>query len=137
MKIQDIANQLLSGRCESQKIFIDVDGDSIPISIDIAVPCGLIINELISNSFKHAFPDKNEGKIMISIHGSKYLTEISYKDNGIGLPDKFNLDTCETFGFGVVRDLIKGQLFGKIKIEKTQGVSIQMQFDKSLYLERL
>ena len=135
--LQDIGDYLLTNSLKPGRISLQVDGDSIPILIDYAVPCGLIINELISNSQRHAFPNGNDGEILIIVKGFSNKIEITFRDNGIGLPNDFNLESCKSFGLGIVRDLIKGQLHGKVELKKTQGVSFQIKFEKSLYKKRI
>ena len=135
--IQDIGNYLLTGSQTYRKILFQVDGDSIPILFDYAVPCGLILNELISNSLRHAFPDRKEGEILISVHIFDNEIEVTFKDNGIGLPKGFNLENCKSPGLGIVRDLIKSQLYGKAELKEAQGMAFQMRFNQSLHKVRI
>ena len=96
------------------------------------IPCGLIINELISNSLKHAFTDSLYGVISISLHKNKnHYIEIIIRDNGIGLADNIGWNTTPSLGLSLVYDLVTEQLEGSITIERNQGTIFNIQFSQS------
>jgi two-component sensor histidine kinase len=82
--IGDLANALLeSYQLSGDRIFLKLDVDPISVSIDIATPCGLIINELMSNSLKHAFPGNRRGEVSLVLHQSeKGEIDMRFSDNG-------------------------------------------------------
>ena len=109
---------------DQDKIRTDVEVRDIELGIDEAIPCGLIINELVSNSLKHAFPGNRRGSI--SIRGT--LDEEGYvclmvSDTGIGLPPGFNLATSESLGLQIVSLLTK-QLHGMLEIRGDNGMVV-------------
>jgi two-component sensor histidine kinase len=104
------------------------DLDPIDVSIETAVPMGLIINELLTNAFKYAFPKGAPGKIHIRLEkedGERCLLIV--EDNGIGLPEDPSMDSEKSLGFYIVRILIE-QLGGNIKIVRKKGTSFQIRF---------
>lgn len=110
---------------------INIDKRSEKLPIDIAIPCGLIINELISNSLKYAFPKQKKGQICVEMKASKtqrnrYTLTIS--DNGIGLPASVKPDAPKTLGLQLVVALTE-QLSGTIVANKKKGAEFVITFD--------
>ena len=101
-----------------QNVFLDINR---------AIPCGLIINELVSNSLRHAFGPNGNGKIQIKMseENGKYLLRV--KDNGKGFPDELDFQKTETLGLQVVNDLVK-QLDGKISLDRRKGTAFTIKF---------
>ncbi len=126
-----LTNDLLrSFAVNTALIKLNIDVNNIFISIDTAVPCGLIINELISNSLKYAFPDKEAGGNQINIcfqrsKDGELSLEIS--DNGVGLPSGFDIKNTQSLGLQLVETLIL-QLEGTREIDSTNGLSIKLKF---------
>ncbi|MBF0444423.1 MAG: PAS domain S-box protein [Magnetococcales bacterium] len=112
-------------------IHSDVIMEDIELSIDQAIPCGLIINELVSNSLKHAFAKANQGKI--TIDGKmlpQQMIELTVKDNGVGLAKDFNLEQSKSLGLSLIYRLAQ-QLAGKITIDSTNGCVVCLRFKRS------
>jgi two-component sensor histidine kinase len=103
---------------------MDIEG--IPLDIDVAIPCGLIVNELVTNSIKHAFGE-NKGKICIKLHSGNKNTILTVADNGIGLPGDFKLETTDTSGFRLVNKLVT-QLDGRIELNRDNGTEFRIIF---------
>jgi two-component sensor histidine kinase len=100
----------------------------LQLPIDAAIPCGLIVNELISNALKHAFPKGRAGKIDIDFSRARDGdVSLSVKDDGVGLPAGFNFENSETLGVQLV-SMLAGQLQGKVTIESQGGTGFQVQF---------
>lgn len=94
------------------------------LDIDTAVPLGLILNELFTNSFKYAFTDLSKGEIIIELKNLEEGSyQLFYKDNGQGLKEDFDFKKVTSFGLKLVSRLCL-QLFGKVKFEKSNGLSI-------------
>jgi len=113
----------------SAGVTLDLDVREISLDIDTALPCSLIINELVSNSLKYAFPDGKGGKISIRVtkdEGPVYTLEI--RDDGIGLPADLDLETTETLGLRLVHGLAVSQLGGSIETGKGEGTSFIIRF---------
>jgi PAS domain S-box-containing protein len=114
-----------------------IDIEEIKLNIETAVPCGLIINELVSNVLKHAFSDKKNGKMWLSFHlTDDNQIELIVKDNGSGLPDDFNLDSSNSLGMQLVISLVN-QLDGSIKINRADGTEFNIQFKELIYANRI
>ncbi len=107
------------------------------MSIDNAIPAGLIINELVSNSLKHAFPDGRKGNIFISAAFDEYNNEywLQIRDDGIGLSDSIDFENSSSFGLRLVHTLVK-QLDGIIEIVTQGGCEFRIQFRSADYKER-
>ena len=101
--------------------------DDISLNAKQAGTLGLIINELVNNTVKHAFPDGNHGTVQIKISRTDKLIEVEYRDSGIGLPDNIDLDNPTGLGMVVIHNLTK-QLDGKIKYEYDNGVCFRIEF---------
>lgn len=111
------------------KISTSVHVVDYPLPISLAVPMGLIVNELLTNSFKHAFVNRKEGRIDVSLGPSENgALDLTVSDDGVGLPDKFDIATCETLGLHVVKILAEGQLDGKLKIISNEGLTFKIEF---------
>ena len=122
IKLEGYVKKLTSDLLKSYKvnegiITLKVDAENMSIGIDTSIPCGLIINELLSNSLKHAFPEKRKGEIDIKIHrtGDSEI-EMIFRDNGIGLPEKYDFRDSPGFGFRMIIDLVEYKLMGRINL---------------------
>lgn len=110
-----------------------VTAEGVILSISQAIPCGLIINELVSNALKHAFKGMTEGSIEISMRelaGDRI--ELTVKDNGVGIPEELDIYKTDTLGLKIVRTLAEEQLKVKMELIRDEGTGIYVQFDKSI-----
>jgi two-component sensor histidine kinase len=101
---------------DSNLIKLSISGENVFLSIENAVPCGLILNELLSNCLKHAFPNGRGGEIRVQIGHTSERLSLIVADNGVGLPKDLNIDTTETLGLQLVRTLTR-QLSGDLHLE--------------------
>ena len=102
--------------------------DDVTLAIDQAVPCGLIINELVSNSLKHAFPDERSGRITLELRAAPDgVTLLRIADDGVGLPPGFDLRRSKTLGLQLAFRLAR-QLRGALEIEPGAGASFLLTF---------
>jgi PAS domain S-box-containing protein len=97
----------------------------ISLTIDTAIPVGLMINELISNSLKYAFPDGRNGEISIVIHRQDHTLTILFKDDGIGIPEDFDWRNAKSLGLRLVISLVE-QLSGTIELKKEKGTTFNI-----------
>ena len=104
-----------------------LDLEKIYLDITKAVPCGIIINELITNAAKHAFSDHSEKKISISLKREGEKVRLSVSDNGVGLPEDFSIQKSSSLGMSLVNILIK-QLEGEISMNGRNGTTFVLQF---------
>jgi PAS domain S-box-containing protein len=106
---------------------LELDLAPIQLNLDIAIPCGLIINELLSNSLKYAFKNKPNGKIQLKLTESKGNIKIVIADNGPGLPETVDYRNTESLGLQLVVTLVE-QINGKIKQENKKGAKFTIEF---------
>ena len=109
--------------------------EKIQLPIDLAVPCGLVVNELISNILKHAFPAgfKEEKQIEISIQPYENDgMEVKISDNGIGMPEDFHYKKTDSLGFKLVYILVEDQLRGTIDWTSDNGTIFTIRFNKHI-----
>ncbi|MDB6171380.1 MAG: domain S-box protein [Chthoniobacteraceae bacterium] len=110
------------------RIVLKVNSEGIYFGLDEAMPCGLIVNELVSNALKHGFPGGREGIIAVELRlvGSDYI-ELCVRDDGVGLPEGFDVEKDVTFGLKLVRDLTR-QLEGTIRFQRDHGTAVRITF---------
>jgi PAS domain S-box-containing protein len=112
----------------AERIHLRTDLDKLYLNLDAAVPCGLIINELVSNSLKYAFPDGRSGEVRIELHEhSAGLAMLVVADNGIGLRSDIDWVTARSLGLRLVRTLAE-QLGAKIEVKSHSGTEVQLTF---------
>ncbi|HBK96478.1 MAG TPA: histidine kinase, partial [Microcoleaceae bacterium UBA10368] len=116
-----VANVYQSFGCCNSSIQIQLNIDPISLNIETAIPCGLIINELVSNSLKYAFPYSRAGEINIKFcEISSQQFHLSIQDNGVGFPADFDVENTETLGIRLVR-MLTSQLDGSLTIDSQYG----------------
>jgi PAS domain S-box-containing protein len=130
--IGDLASALLSAYAATTRdIALELDIDDVSLGLDTAMHLGLIINELITNSLKHAFPRGRNGVIRIMLrrpaHGED-LHELVVKDNGIGMPGSVDLREARTMGLYLVTNLAETQLKGRIELIRDHGTEFRIRF---------
>ena len=113
------------------RISIVIEVDDIVMDVDKVLHCGLIINELISNALKYGFPKSrpDKGQIKVSFHKiSGNEVELDVMDNGIGLPDDFDIEKSSSLGLQLVTMLAESQLRGKLKVNGKGGAEFKIRF---------
>ncbi|MGB8220134.1 MAG: PAS domain S-box protein, partial [Methanoregula sp.] len=126
--LRKITDHLFESYQVDQRIItLHLNAEKAVLHIDKAVPCSLIINEMISNSLKHAFPGGRKGVITIDFKksGDKYI--VTYSDDGIGIPDSVIFDRTESLGMQLIRGLTK-QINGSIELDKASGTKYTVTF---------
>ncbi len=128
--LKDVAESLLSSMVVDGRISLLVNTEPLPVSIDYAIPLGLVTNEIITNSIQHAFPDTRQGTISISFgKAEKNTLLLTIADNGIGLPVDIDAENSSSFGMGIIiNTLVKLQLKGQIAIERNNGTRYSITF---------
>jgi two-component sensor histidine kinase len=112
----------------SERIALDLRSLEVLLPINTAIPCGLIVNEIIANSLKHAFPDDRRGKITIDLaHREPGSVRLSVSDDGIGIPDSKNLEDPTTLGMQLVTMLVD-QLGGTLTIHRSNPTTFEIRF---------
>jgi two-component sensor histidine kinase len=113
---------------KSSRISIDLNVPSITLDLNNMLPLGLIITELITNSYKYAFPDNRRGKIMIDLScldNDNFV--LTVRDNGIGIPQDFDINKANSFGMKIVTSLV-GQIRGDLEIIRDAGATFVIRF---------
>ncbi|MDZ8188065.1 MAG: PAS domain S-box protein [Nostoc sp. ChiSLP02] len=121
-------NLLISYQIVPGRITLETDLDSVSLNLDQAIACGLVINELISNALKHAFPNQQPGTIRIALRNIDNTIEMIIQDNGVGLPDNLDWRNTASLGLSLVYDLVTEQLEGEITLERNRGTVFKIQF---------
>ncbi len=126
--VQGLSNDLFRVYGINQDVVkLNIDIKDVLLNINTAIPCGLIINELVSNSLKHAFPDNRKGKIKIAMSSlNNNEIELTVSDNGIGIPEEVDIKSTKSLGLHLVAILAEDQLKGEIKLDKTKGTKFHM-----------
>jgi PAS domain S-box-containing protein len=110
------------------KIDLIIKSKNVPLGIDKAIPCGLIVNELVSNAYKYAFDGKKAGKVIISLTHDNGKYKLVIEDNGVGLPKDLDFKNTETLGMILVNTLTE-QLFGSVEIYNDKGTKFVITFE--------
>lgn len=106
--------------------------DDILLSIDQAIPCAIVLNEFISNAYKHAFRKKKGGSLEISIIKAKGdIAHIRLKDDGIGISEDFDIKKLSSLGLKLARDLLENQLKGTMQLKRNGGTEVNFEFKMS------
>jgi PAS domain S-box-containing protein len=136
--IRDLTSQIIQFyRNVSAKIALKLEAEDIWLGIDTAIPCGLIINEMVSNSLKHAFPENRKGEIRITFQKTDNDEIIMrVKDNGVGLPGDLDFRNTRTLGLQLVSTLAESQLQGKIELNRDEGTEFIIGFKEIKYEQR-
>jgi len=108
--------------------------DDYPFPIAVAVPVGLVINELLSNALKHAFEGRDEGKIEVILTASESgMINLRVSDDGVGLPPGFDINKSKTLGLRLVKIITEDQLRGTLEVTGEEGATFNIEFDITDY----
>lgn len=119
--ISTLTNNILQSYAASiQKVKLEVDIQKIILNLDTSIPAGLIINELVTNSIKHAFTESNEGIIYINLHTKDNVLFLEVSDNGKGFPKDVDFKNTNSLGLQLVNTLVE-QLNGKLELKEHKG----------------
>jgi two-component sensor histidine kinase/CheY-like chemotaxis protein len=132
--IKSLAGELAGAyQPECGGVALAVDADRIDLGVDQAIPCGLILNEILTNTFKYAFPSsfKKKKKIFISLHDSTNGGRIEFiiGNNGVDMPADIDLETADSLGLSLLNILVK-QLNGEIRLRTENGLTYTITFSK-------
>jgi len=111
----------------ARRIRVGIDAEDTFLDIDHAVPCGLLINELVSNALKHAFPNERAGEIRVGARTENGQTVLSVSDDGVGLPADVDFRRPRSLGLQLVNTLVE-QLNGTITLDDHQGTTFEVAF---------
>ncbi len=127
--IQSLAVHLLNTyNVSMERIKLNAKVTDVFLDINKAIPCGLIINELVSNSLKHAFPQDKKGNIRIQLNrGNNGYVRLVVSDDGIGFSENVDFQHPDSLGLQLVNDLVD-QLGGTLELDSSKGISYQISF---------
>jgi two-component sensor histidine kinase len=109
-------------------ITCEITSRDVFLPVDQAIPCALVVNEILSNAYKHAFKGRKQGTIEISALQENGQIRISVRDDGIGIPDTFNISHANSLGLKLIRTLVQHQLKGSITIKSQNGTEMIVEF---------
>lgn len=137
--IKDLSMSMFNGyNISSDKVLLNYSLEDVDLSIDCSVSCGLVLHEIISNCFTHAFPKGNKGEISITLSVSKEKEiEISVADNGIGLPEGFDIRHSKSLGMQIIANVVDYQLKGAVEVKIEKGAEFKIKFKEVLYKKRI
>ena len=123
---------------DTNKIAPRIEVKDVSLSIETAIPCALLINELVTNSLKYAFPKDRKGEVRIALRsiGEDDL-ELIFSDDGIGIPEDLDFRTTESFGMDLIKILGEDQLDGQIELDRTAGTKFHIRFKRQKYRPRV
>jgi two-component sensor histidine kinase len=141
--LQDLSELLIESHGVSgETIALKADIDDVPVLIDVAIPCGLVVNEIVTNALTHAFPDGRPGEIRLGVarDGNDEIV-VTVADDGDGVPEGFDFRNAGSMGMLVVHTVTEDQLMGKVAFEVDPevrpGVTFRMRFPGSAYQRRV
>lgn len=129
--VQKLTKNLFSSyNIEPDKIQLKTDISSSNLDVDTVVPLGLIINELVTNSLKYAFTEKNSGEIFVKLHENNEKLMLEVSDNGKGLPEGFDIQKLNSMGFQLVQNFVR-KLSAELTIQSENGTKISISIPKN------
>jgi two-component sensor histidine kinase len=127
--VRDLTNNILTSYtlpASSVRVNLEVD-DDLSLSLDSAVPCGLILNELMSNCLKHAFPLGHSGTVHVGFHAAGDQLCLVVRDDGVGMPAEVDLERTSSLGWRLIRALVQ-QLGGFVQCHTAGGTVVELRF---------
>jgi two-component sensor histidine kinase len=117
-----------SYRQSTAGIQLIVETDEVFLELDQAIPCGLVLNELITNALKYAFPNGRDGTIKVELRaGFEHKVSLRVVDDGVGMPPDFDILNARSLGLQLVNSLVT-QLDGRLEIGNSQGTDLLVSF---------
>jgi len=133
--IQSVVDDVYSSYNRNARIELHTELEPIDLTIDTAIPCGLVINELLSNALKYAFPGGRGGLVTVIVRNvpadrqEGYSSELLVYDDGIGLPDDIDVWKTESLGLQLVSSLCERQLRGRLEVRRNGGTCFYLRFN--------
>lgn len=129
-------NLAISYNCDLSIIFLNVEVEPVILNLETAIPCGLLINELVTNCFKHAFPQGRSGEIHIELEqNTEKRIRLTVWDNGVGIPSNVDWQNSNSLGLELIHTLAQ-QLHAEIILDRDHGTSFTFRFFQLNYKDR-
>jgi two-component sensor histidine kinase/CheY-like chemotaxis protein len=126
--VRDLTNNILTSyTLPASSVRVNLDVDDLSLSLDSAVPCGLILNELMSNCLKHAFPVGHSGTVHVRFHAAGDQLCLVVRDDGVGMPADVDLERTSSLGWRLIRALVQ-QLGGFVQCHTAGGTVVELRF---------
>ncbi len=123
------ANVLEATGVSPELVTLELAIEDVALAVDLAIPCGLVINELITNALKHAFPDGRAGRVRVELARGRAGLVLAVADDGVGLPAGFALTTSSSMGLQLVQTLAE-QLHARLDLGEPPGARFQLAFQE-------
>jgi two-component sensor histidine kinase len=127
--LRSLGDYMMRAHAEkTNRITLKIDCDDVYLGVNTAIPCGLLVNELLSNSFEHAFPGGRSGQVRLDFHANaddEFVLVVA--DNGVGLPADLGLEDVDTLGLTLVQTLVD-QLDGTLEVEREGKTEFRVTF---------
>ena len=128
--LSELGRIIFKGYNVSGKVNLKIEAANVMISVKQASSLGLIVNELITNSLKYAFPDDRKGEIVLKLKLEREKeVELTVSDNGVGIPEGLDLQNADSLGLKLVKAIVENQLDGSIDIESNNGTKFTIKFN--------
>lgn len=127
--ISSLAERLISSYSVTDNIQLRFETDRLMLSINTAIPCGLIVNEILTNSIKYAFPENRNGEILISLKAINEKLILHIRDNGIGLPENLDITKIKSLGMKLIQ-VLADQIDGELEIISEMGTAYTLSFSE-------
>jgi PAS domain S-box-containing protein len=118
-------NKVYGARQRDINIVVKID--NVPLPLAYAIPCGIILNELLTNAFKYSFHEGQTGEILVEFHKNNNRFDLSVGDNGVGLPAQLDFRTAETMGLRLI-NILTQQIKGEISLDQSKGTLFKITF---------
>jgi PAS domain S-box-containing protein len=133
INMTEYINELTQGLVKSYAvnpsgITLQVAPGGVFLDVDLAIPCGMVVNELVTNSLKYAFPDNRKGLITVSLTEDDKGLRLTVSDDGVGIPENVSFDNTSTLGIKLVSNLVRDQLGGKMELTRGRGTTVRITF---------
>lgn len=129
--ISKIATNLVNSYSKNNNVELILKADPVYLNLDTSIPCGLIVNELVTNALKYAFNEVKKGKLKINLKQTKNEIRLNISDNGKGIPKSINYKKTQSLGMQLVMALLD-QIEGEITLDNTRGASYTILFKPNL-----
>jgi PAS domain S-box-containing protein len=135
--LRNLATHLFhSYQVEASRVQLRIEAEAVDLNINTAIPCGLIVNELVSNALKHGFPEGRSGHLQIDLHrveGEGYMLRVT--DDGVGFPQGLDFRKTETLGMQIVNTLAS-QIDASVELDQENGTRFTIHFQEVQYRQR-
>jgi len=118
-----------SYQVDASRVQLKLEAEEVHLNINTAIPCGLIVNELVSNALKHGFPEGRKGELEIGLSAvpeDGYMLKI--KDDGVGFPEGLDFRKTETLGMQIINTLVE-QIGGRLELSREKGTAFRLEFN--------